>query len=141
MKSKTNKIIKVHTENGKLKTRCVICNSVMNKENINSHCKKAHPNMSPSAIHFDDAGMNPNRKLFINYHDYIKSEYWKSKANRMRKLADYRCQVCYSYDDVLEVHHRTYERLGRELDSDLIVLCHSCHTLFEAKSKIKQVEI
>jgi len=25
------------------------------------------------------------------------------------------------------VHHRTYERLGRELAGDLVVLCSACH--------------
>jgi hypothetical protein len=27
----------------------------------------------------------------------------------------------------LEVHHRTYERLGREMDKDLMVVCEFCH--------------
>lgn len=27
----------------------------------------------------------------------------------------------------LEVHHRTYERRGRERDSDLVALCWACH--------------
>ncbi len=27
----------------------------------------------------------------------------------------------------LEVHHRTYERVGRELETDLVALCWSCH--------------
>lgn len=45
------------------------------------------------------------------------------------------CQMYYSPDgwrnDVemqrLEVHHRTYERLGAERDTDLVALCWCCH--------------
>jgi hypothetical protein len=29
----------------------------------------------------------------------------------------------------LEVHHRTYERLGRERPEDLLVLCEKCHAV------------
>ena len=32
-----------------------------------------------------------------------------------------------THTDNLEVHHRTYERLGEELASDLTVLCNRCH--------------
>ena len=50
----------------------------------------------------------------------------------------HRCEFCREYFDYdgyrndaeqqsLEVHHRTYQRLGRELDSDLVALCWSCH--------------
>jgi hypothetical protein len=41
-------------------------------------------------------------------------------------LAGYRCERCEGKRD-LEVHHRTYERLGREWDQDLEVLCCRCH--------------
>lgn len=27
----------------------------------------------------------------------------------------------------LEIHHKTYERLGHELDEDLVALCWTCH--------------
>ena len=39
---------------------------------------------------------------------------------------EYRCQICYT-SHRLEVHHRTYERLGYEKPSDLTVLCYWCH--------------
>lgn len=41
--------------------------------------------------------------------------------------AKYRCQICNANDRQLDVHHRTYERLGREQIEDLTVLCHDCH--------------
>lgn len=58
--------------------------------------------------------------------DYLKTREWKVKRNRALIQAGTRCQVCASTHP-LEVHHRTYERLGIELLSDLVVLCRSCH--------------
>lgn len=46
--------------------------------------------------------------------------------NRALMLAGYRCERCDSKRD-LQVHHRTYERLGHEWDEDLEVLCDACH--------------
>jgi 5-methylcytosine-specific restriction endonuclease McrA len=59
--------------------------------------------------------------------DYLKTERWKHKARAARKRADQRCQLCNSPAGPLEVHHRTYERLGFELSGDLIALCARCH--------------
>lgn len=36
----------------------------------------------------------------------------------------------------LDVHHRTYERLGQEQEYDLTVLCHRCHSLFHSVGRI-----
>ena len=63
------------------------------------------------------------------YHEYLQSEHWQSIRKAALKAADNRCQLCYS-DLRLEVHHRTYERRGCELLSDLTVLCHRCHAQF-----------
>jgi replicative DNA helicase len=35
----------------------------------------------------------------------------------------------------LEVHHRTYERIGQERSEDLTVLCDVCHGLFHERTK------
>ncbi len=42
----------------------------------------------------------------------------------------HRCRTCYATGGdgaPLEVHHRTYERLGHELVGDLTALCPGCH--------------
>jgi hypothetical protein len=44
----------------------------------------------------------------------------------MFRLRGERCERC-GYAHELQLHHKTYERLGRELISDLEVLCHQCH--------------
>jgi hypothetical protein len=60
------------------------------------------------------------------YLEYLKSASWRVTRNRALMLADYRCERCNSKRD-LQVHHRTYERLGHEWDQDLEVLCGGCH--------------
>jgi hypothetical protein len=57
----------------------------------------------------------------------------------MAPCSDPSCEYCATYyfaeirvrNDVeeqhLEVHHKTYERRGRELPCDLVAICWSCH--------------
>ena len=63
---------------------------------------------------------------YIPYKDYLKSEHWKSLRLVKLEEANNRCQLCNSVNH-LNVHHRTYERRGREHLSDLTVLCQPCH--------------
>jgi 5-methylcytosine-specific restriction endonuclease McrA len=65
------------------------------------------------------------------YANYISSHAWRNSPARLAELkaASFRCRTCNaSADDVqLEVHHRTYERLGCEKVEDLTALCPECH--------------
>jgi 5-methylcytosine-specific restriction endonuclease McrA len=71
------------------------------------------------------------------YLDYIDSPEWREKADRAKKRAGYRCQVCNKpgSETTLDAHHRTYVRFGNEQDDDITVLCRACHDLFENKKK------
>lgn len=40
--------------------------------------------------------------------------------------AKYRCEAC-GQGPPLELHHKTYDRLGRERIADLELLCRGCH--------------
>ena len=66
----------------------------------------------------------------VNYASYISSHSWKTRAREMREKANFKCQLCACTDKPLNVHHNNYERLGRERDDDLIVLCEPCHQKF-----------
>jgi Zn finger protein HypA/HybF involved in hydrogenase expression len=66
------------------------------------------------------------------YQEYLQTEEWQETRKDALRRAKYRCQLCYG-EGVLHVHHRTYERRGHELSSDLIVLCESCHRLHHGK--------
>lgn len=67
------------------------------------------------------------------YKEYLQTPVWQQRREVHLKKAHYRCQVCNSADKILDVHHRTYERRGNELPSDLTVLCRDCHYLFHDK--------
>lgn len=62
----------------------------------------------------------------LDYRDYLRTRHWR--RTREAAIAHYgaRCVLCGSYE--IEVHHRTYENLGRETVSDLVVLCVGCHS-------------
>lgn len=72
------------------------------------------------------------------YEDYLRSDHWQK--TRLRKLlqaninTDWNVIQCQRNEcglfvplGVLDVHHLTYDRLGREPMEDLQVLCKSCH--------------
>lgn len=61
-----------------------------------------------------------------SYRAYLNSPHWRMVRNDALKRASYRCNRCQSKRD-LQVHHRTYQRLGAELPGDLEVLCFQCH--------------
>jgi predicted HNH restriction endonuclease len=68
----------------------------------------------------------------MQYSAYLKSPEWRVVRRLALGHAHYRCQVC-NRRDALEVHHRTYERIGRELLSDVSVLCAECHGHFHGR--------
>ncbi len=66
------------------------------------------------------------------YRDYLASEGWRRRRGVVIRLARWTCQRCgwnvYAKPGRwLEVHHRSYERLGDELVGDVEVLCSVCH--------------
>jgi hypothetical protein len=68
----------------------------------------------------------------MNYQKYIASSKWKRSSARKAELkaSGFRCRGCFapaSHGCALELHHRTYERLGAELPGDLTALCRDCH--------------
>jgi hypothetical protein len=63
------------------------------------------------------------------YHAYLQTPEWAEKRQAALEDAGQRCQLCNS-PSALNVHHRTYERVGRERLGDLTVLCRRCHEKF-----------
>lgn len=77
-------------------------------------CRQAEP----SFIHPD--------LVQVPYKEYL---HWRKIRVEAIARANHRCQLC-NKDNILHVHHRTYERLRKELPEDLIVLCQSCYLKF-----------
>ncbi len=68
--------------------------------------------------------MNENRTTA--YVEYMASDDWQRRRDRYTMEHDYACHRCRAHEG-LQLHHRTYARLGAELDGDLCWLCESCH--------------
>lgn len=60
------------------------------------------------------------------YLDYLNSTHWKVFRKTVLEFWDYKCCLCNSVKK-LEVHHRTYERVGAERLNDCVCLCQKCH--------------
>lgn len=72
------------------------------------------------------------RKLgYGSYREYLSSDHWKSTRKRYyaSRLYTGRCCGCGCHDRPLEIHHRTYKRLGAEWLMDLMALCRECHQM------------
>lgn len=76
--------------------------------------------------------------MAVDYHKYIKTEAWRERAEAAKQRVGHRCQICNrpSSRVTLDVHHRTYERLGNEQSEDLTVLCRGCHELYEKNRRM-----
>ena len=60
------------------------------------------------------------------YDEYLWQLHWRETRKKALKRAGYRCEKCENQVR-LHVHHKTYARLGQELDGDLLALCTECH--------------
>ena len=68
------------------------------------------------------------------YLSYLKSKLWKKRRYAALERAKFKCEEC-GDTRWLQVHHLTYERLGREHPKDLQVLCQGCHWIADALRK------
>lgn len=71
------------------------------------------------------------------YRTYLDSDAWRDRRRHLLRRVGYRCQVC-NGSGRLDVHHRTYVRLGHEHPEDLTVLCRTCHRLFHGAGYIEE---
>jgi len=75
----------------------------------------------------------PRRKLYL---DYLKSDEWKNFKNKLKKLRGNKCEICSITGITLDGHHLTYERLCKEKDDDVQLLCRNCHQKVHGKNFI-----
>ena len=73
------------------------------------------------------------KKQEIDYQAYICSKHWREVKEAALKRTGYKCQIC-SSKERLHVHHNNYENMFHEGETDVIVLCQKCHSLFHGKS-------
>lgn len=68
------------------------------------------------------------------YKAYLNSDDWRTRSKEWREHWGFRCAICYSADR-LDVHHRTYERIGEERETDCIAICRHCHKFADKRRK------
>jgi HNH endonuclease len=66
------------------------------------------------------------KRFSDEYISYLSSREWYRRRAGRLVAANFSCERC-GCGEWLQVHHRTYERLGGERDEDLEVLCSYCH--------------
>ena len=70
---------------------------------------------------------------YSSYREYLSSDHWQGFRNkflswfRNRNNGELFCEYCSAHDTILNVHHRTYKRLGAERIGDMVLLCRNCH--------------
>lgn len=65
----------------------------------------------------------------MDYHDFLKTPYWKSISLFVKERDGKQCKICGSTKR-LNVHHLRYNHHGDELHhtEDLMCVCKNCHT-------------
>jgi 5-methylcytosine-specific restriction endonuclease McrA len=71
----------------------------------------------------------------LPYGVYLKTRHWLQVRDEALARADHRCALDNS-TELLQVHHRTYDRRGCERPADVIVLCDPCHTRHHAQLRV-----
>lgn len=71
----------------------------------------------------------------LNYKSYINSVKWKETR---KDFLQKRCFCCKRRVKSMNLHHKTYKRLGAEREQDLVSLCPNCH--LECHNRIKAEE-
>ena len=76
------------------------------------------------------------KEQYPTYAQYLKSAHWKNTKRKYRKSkAPQYCLIC--GDKKYQLHHLTYERIGREHLGDFVPLCATCHGWLHKKKKTK----
>jgi hypothetical protein len=65
----------------------------------------------------------------LPYDMYLQTRHWSRMTNQSHVFWGSRCALCNSFTS-LQGHHRTYDRVGYELFTDVVSLCDECHELF-----------
>ena len=71
------------------------------------------------------------------YREYIKSKAWERRRHKYFKKHKKECAVCGSQRGI-GLHHVNYERVGNELDTDLVPLCWVHHKEYHEQHQTKR---
>ena len=77
----------------------------------------------------------------MNYKSYLATPEWRERRESAVLAAKGKCSLCNKVGKSIHVHHRTYERRGMELPSDLVALCDKCHAKHHNKDKSQSATV
>ena len=64
------------------------------------------------------------------YRRYLKTQHWQQIRAKVLQRAGNKCEMC-GFEPwrpgTLQVHHLSYDRVGRESLEDLVAICPKCH--------------
>lgn len=69
----------------------------------------------------------PKPDFWAPYSEYLKSPAWRDRRVLVLNRAHGKCEGC-GLADATQVHHLTYERVGKEMLFDLVAICDACHS-------------
>jgi hypothetical protein len=107
-----------------------LCSNCESQDILDSHKAFLEDWMDNKWVKHDNPKMDKG-----TYAAYLHSSHWKKTRGLALQRAGYKCQACSTKNEILDVHHNNYERLGYEEPSDLLVLCRSCHSKVHEKLK------
>lgn len=68
------------------------------------------------------------------YAVYMQSEEWAARRAQYFVNHERSCRACASSTRI-ELHHKTYARMGAERDQDLVALCSRCHKALHSEQR------
>jgi 5-methylcytosine-specific restriction endonuclease McrA len=71
---------------------------------------------------------------FPTYGAYLRSRHWREIRSRYQTEREWKCRKCNNRTG-LQLHHKTYARMGAELLDDLEPLCSGCHRRLHNKRR------
>jgi hypothetical protein len=71
--------------------------------------------------------VDPKTPYTKDYLDTLKSPAWAALKRKKIKTHDHVCERCGEWSDTLELHHKHYRCIGKEKESDVLLLCPACH--------------
>jgi 5-methylcytosine-specific restriction endonuclease McrA len=74
------------------------------------------------------------------YTEYMQSPEWRSRRSLYFETHERRCKACGDAGSI-QLHHKTYARLGEERDQDLVALCRRCHLNLHREQKKSGVNL
>ena len=66
-------------------------------------------------------------EIVHDYKSYLNTRHWQIKRLQIAKYRKYTCEICgkncRETNNRANIHHKTYVRIGNELNKDLSYLC------------------